>query len=81
MKVQIISYKNELKDKFKDYDIVYSTINSPQSFDEFDVNIISLQHEEIWQNKSRDITSVNCIEDFKCLQKIIKNFLNCFCNI
>lgn len=73
LKVQIISYKNELKDKFKDYDIVYSTINSPQSFDEFDVNIISLQNNEIWRNKENDISTINCSDDFKCLQKIIQN--------
>lgn len=73
MKVQIISYKNELKNKFKDYDITYSTINSPQSFDEFDVNIILIQNKEIWRNKSQSKDTINCIQDFRSLQRIIQN--------
>lgn len=76
MKVQIITYKNELKNKFKDYDITYSTINSPQSFDEFDVNIVSLQNHEIWRNNSANTQNINCIDDFKSLQKIIQNSSN-----
>lgn len=73
MKVQIITYKNELKDKFKDYDITYSTINSPRSFDEFDVNIVLLQNKEIWRNKSQSKDTINCIQDFRSLQRIIQN--------
>lgn len=76
MKVQIITYKSELKNRFKDYDITYSTINSPQSFDEFDVNVVSLQNYEIWRNNSANTQSINCIDDFKSLQKIIQNSSN-----
>lgn len=76
MKVQIISYKNELKNKFNDYEIVYSTINAPHSFDEFDVNIISLQNKEIWRNTDSNKGTINCIDDFKSLQTIIENSKN-----
>lgn len=74
MKIQIISYSNKLINKFNDYDITYSTINSPKSFDEFDVNIISLQEDDIWTYHDYEIrNTVDCIEDFKSLQCIIQN--------
>ena len=74
MKIQIISYGNKLNNKFKDYDVVYSTINSPQSFDEFDINIISLQENMIWETNGYEITPmINCIADLKSLQGIIEN--------
>lgn len=72
MRIQIISHKNELKNKFEDYELVYSTINSPKSFDEFDVNIISLQEKDIWSYNDYQIADkVNCISDFSSLQCII----------
>lgn len=74
MKVQVISYNNRLNNKFKDCDITYSSINSPKSFDEFDINIISLQESSIWENNNFEINnSINCIADFLSLQGIIKN--------
>lgn len=74
MKVQVISYNNRLNNKFKDCDIIYSSINSPKSFDEFDINIISLQDEGIWEYYDYGIKDeVNCIADFKSLQGIIQN--------
>lgn len=74
MKIQIISYGNKLNNKFKDYEVVYSTINSPQSFDEFDINIISLQENMIWETNNYEITPmINSIADLKSLQGIIEN--------
>lgn len=73
MKVQIISYENRLSNRFTGYELVYSTINSPQSFDEFDLNIISLQEEHIWRHQGSEIKNmVNCVADLKSLQSIIQ---------
>lgn len=77
MRVQIISHKNKLNNKFNDYELIYSTINSPKSFDEFDVNIISLQETDIWlYDGHKMIDKVNCIPDFQSLQCIIQNSNN-----
>lgn len=74
MKVQVISYNNISNNKFKDCDITYSSINSPKSFDEFDINIISLQESSIWENNNFEINnSINCAADFLSLQGIIQN--------
>ncbi len=51
MKIQIISYRNELNDKFKsnsDAQIKYTSLNAPESFDMFDVNFVSLQSASMW---------------------------------
>lgn len=74
MNVQVISFNNKLKNRFNGYEFVYSSINAPQSFDEFDINIVSLQEAGLWEYDGYEIRStVNCIDDLVCLQSIIQN--------
>lgn len=66
MKLQLIQFKASPSSGFPN--ITVSTLNSPCSLDEFDVNIIDLSSPDIWNNKGSDCTSVNCVEDFKSLK-------------
>ena len=74
MKIQIISCDNALRNKFGTDGVIYSTINAPQSFDEFDINIISLQEESVWRNRGFDVQEkIDCLADLESLRCIIQN--------
>ena len=47
-----------------------SSMQSPQSLDEYDVNIIDLSSEKIWYCDGQQPKSVNIINDFASLQKM-----------
>lgn len=71
MNIQIISYHKE-KANCEGYNIDCTTFNAPNAFDSYDINIINLQHSQIWSNKNKDTTSLNCINDFRSLNALIK---------
>ena len=73
MKIQVISYSNALNNKFSDYEITYSSLNSPCSFDEFDINILSLQEERIWSYQEDSTSTIAAINDFNSIGTIVKN--------
>ncbi len=50
--------------------INYSSMQSPQSLDEYDVNIIDLTSENLWYCDGQQPRSVNKIYDFTSLQKM-----------
>ena len=55
------------------YQIInYSTMQAPQSLDEFDVNILDLTNENIWCYDGQQPVSINGIQDFASLQKMVE---------
>lgn len=72
MKIQIISYKKIREQEFGG--ITTSTIKSPKSLDEFDINVIDLtSSEHLWCNDDYACSSINCINDFISLSSMVGN--------
>lgn len=71
MKIQIISNTKNIK--IEGYEVIYSTLNNPKTFDSYDVNIIDLQNENLWKNEGNSFTTIKYIADFKTLQPLIES--------
>lgn len=75
--IQIISYSEyDWNNKIKN--AIVNKINSPKSFDEYDVNVIDLRSRDIWQTKGYNISNeINIYNDLKTIETIIENSTNC----
>ena len=71
MKIQIISYNNAIKTN--DYKTQTHQLDDPVTFDLFDINIIDLQDENLWQNDGSNKHKINCSNDLRSLNKLIEN--------
>ncbi len=69
--IQLISFEG--KTNIKGEGIVVNSLNSPRSFDEFDINVIDLSNEYIWRCDNDSKIEINCIKDFKSLNHMIVN--------
>lgn len=73
--IQIINYSgkpnDELVGSYKD--IKFNKINSPQSLDEFQINIIDLSNKYIWYNNGNNFDTINNINDFMSIQTMLNN--------
>ena len=70
MKIQVISYDKKIK-YGNEHEYTYSSLNAPMSLDAFDLNIISLQSEDLWRYADVNKDSVDSIKDFQSLQPLI----------
>jgi len=72
MKIQVISYN---KQREKDFgSITVSTLRSPKSLDEYDVNIIDLTSQEgLWCNQGSSYKTINSIYDFVSIASMVEN--------
>ncbi len=71
--IQIISLYNNLKNIYLDNkNIKVNTFSDYQSFDMYDINIINLNSEEIWQCDNYQIESLNIKDDLIPLKLSIK---------
>ncbi|MBQ6825934.1 MAG: hypothetical protein IJP34_04670 [Clostridia bacterium] len=71
MKIQFVSYiKGNITGK---YDYTCSTLKAPNTLDTFDINIFSLQNENIWKTKDDTISYLNCTNDFNSIREMILN--------
>lgn len=71
MNIQLISYYKETAN-CEGYSIDCTTFEAPNVFDSYDVNIINLQHSQIWKNNDNNTTSLNCINDFISLKALVR---------
>lgn len=72
MKIQVIGYNKKLEKDFSG--ITVSTLRSPKSLDEFDVNIIDLTSKEgLWCNQGGSNRSINSINDFISISSMVRN--------
>lgn len=51
-------------------------LNSPESFDDYDINIVDLSDKDIWTNNSCETQNLNCILDIKSIATMIKKTNN-----
>lgn len=70
LNIQVVSNKKIIRSN--DFNIRYSSYNSPMTFDMFDINIINLQDENIWRNKYMQSDRINITNDLISLNKIIE---------
>jgi len=70
--IQYISTAEKAK-KMNGNNIKCSPISNPQALDEFEVNVIDLNDEDIWRNSELNTQKVNMISDFRNLNKMIEN--------
>ena len=69
--IQLLTYTGNEK-VLKGKEVIVNTLHSPQSLDEFDINIISLQDSSIWRNEEDNNSTINCINDLKSISTMIK---------
>ncbi|MBE7067239.1 MAG: hypothetical protein E7385_06775 [Ruminococcaceae bacterium] len=72
MNIQVISYNKEVK-YGREHNYICSSLNKPSCFDEFDINIISLQTPNLWHNHKNNDTLIDAINDFHSLCVLINN--------
>lgn len=70
--IQMLTYTGKEKG-FKESDLTLNSIHDAQSLDEFDINIINLQDEKLWSNKTKSNRTINDIEDIVSLKTMIYN--------
>lgn len=73
MKIQVIT--NNTKMVFsKNIDV--NSLNSPMSFDNYDLNIIDLTYNELWRYSKTHLDAINAIDDFISIGNIVTNTQN-----
>lgn len=71
MRIQIITNKNtEIVSK---HTVTCSSFNKPIELDAYDINIISLQDQDIWKYESDAKHHLNITNDFKSIKTMIEN--------
>lgn len=70
MKGQIISYKKK-NEKWSLF--TFSSHNSPETLDTFNVNIVDLRDGTLWEYNNANNNGINSINDFRSLKKILEN--------
>lgn len=70
--IQILTYSGK-KECFTENDIEVNSIHSPKALDEFNINVISLADEDMWENGENNKDSINSIDDWRSLSVMIMN--------
>lgn len=68
MRVQIIS--NDTLDHLKENGIVISSMDSPTSLDEFDINIIDLSFSTLWRDRTGRLDRINLSNDLASIRQM-----------
>lgn len=70
--IQILTYKGN-EDEFQGNEIKVNRIHDAESLDSFDVNIISLRDNNMWESQNASIKTIDSISDLKSLSSMIHN--------
>lgn len=70
MMIQLLTY-NGNEEKLKGKDVIINKLHDAQSLDEFDINVIDLRDNNIWEYNESNNVSINSINDFKSLRTMI----------
>lgn len=73
--IQMLTYDGK-QENFSGENIVINKFHDAQSLDEFEINIINLNDQYMWQNKGRTNDKINIIEDIKSLSIMIQHCKN-----
>ena len=71
LKIQLIRYGST--EPKPSQSIFVSTINEPKSLDEFDINIVDLRSEKLWQSNSNKLLIINGLNHLKDIRNMIIN--------
>lgn len=75
--IQLITENNNLKEQAKNNsEFKVNCLKNIESMDEYDINIIDLNSENLWYNKEVNQESINEINDLKHLKNTIENSLS-----
>ena len=74
MKIQVITENKELKDN--NDSIFISDYGSPRAMDDFDINVIDLSYESLWESNERQIMSLNRNNDLSSISNMVNNSEN-----
>lgn len=75
--IQLITENNNLKEQAKNNsEFKVNCLKNIESMDEYDINIIDLNSENLWYNKAGNQESINEINDLKHLKNTIENSLS-----
>ena len=75
--IQLITENNNLKEQAKNNsEFKVNCLKNIESMDEYDINIIDLNSENLWYNKEGNQESINEINDLKHLKNTIENSLS-----
>ena len=75
--IQIITENNYLKEQIKNNsEFKVNGFKNIEAMDEYDINIIDLNSQNLWYNKAANEGSINEINDLKHLKNTIENSLN-----
>ena len=68
MKIQIITIDGiKTNESF-----VFNKLNSPESFADYDINVINLSNTSVWEYNGGDATHINCHQDIESMVKMLK---------
>ena len=70
-RVQIIS--NSGAKAINENTVTYSKLNSPKALDDYDINIIDLRDDYLWENDENSEKAINKSNDFRSISKMINN--------
>lgn len=70
--IQILTFRENMGD-LKGKNTVINRIHDAQSLDDFEINIINLNDENMWRTRDRKVGWIESINDFKSLSKMINN--------
>lgn len=68
-RIQIV--RRTVKNKFDNSVIVYSSIDNPKALDDFDINIIDLNDNQLWTNHNNNNVESDYDNDYVSLSKLI----------
>ncbi len=73
MDVQIIKHEDKEYKFANTYNIHFSNFHKPVSLDEFSLNIIDLQEENLWRNSDNNDENIDCSKDLQHIFEMIDN--------
>lgn len=73
--IQVLTYSGK-ETALRGKDVVVNSIHTPQSLDEFKINIIILDDDNIWKNKYDANSYCECMDDLKSISIMINNCSN-----
>ena len=70
--IQILTFRGNMGD-LKGRNTVINRIHDAQSLDDFEINIVNLNDENMWRTRGGSVSLIESINDFKSLSKMINN--------
>ena len=73
--IQILTFNRNVE-TLKGPNVVINRIHDAQSLDDFEINIINLNDENMWKRQGRTISLIDSINDFKLQENENRYFIS-----